>query len=161
LRRDIDVENRTTWFPLFEQLYRQTITGAAEVLLPLLQMAREELSILPWHDRHSATVAVSEGFPGATIRRRINQEWWYGYKGNTPSHADKRRYIVNWLRHSGIPISDPDAQRAFDDPEGDAVDALVLLLASWIAHTLPQECWVAARNRLQEHNKLVEGWFPA
>ncbi len=66
MRRQVDERQKTTWFPLFEQLYRQTIYGAREVLLPLYA---DDVCILPWKaSALPASVVVVEGFPGATIR---------------------------------------------------------------------------------------------
>ena len=39
--REIDDALGTTWFPFFEQLYRQTITGARDVLAPLDRAGRD------------------------------------------------------------------------------------------------------------------------
>jgi hypothetical protein len=65
-RRQVDKDNQTAWFPLFEQLYRQTIYGAREVLLPL---SKQGFCVLPWGwTAIEKTTVVVEGFPGAIVR---------------------------------------------------------------------------------------------
>jgi hypothetical protein len=82
-RRQVDERNHTTWFPLFEQLYRQTIYGARDVLHPLHE---EGLCILPWEWKAlGQPVVVVEGFPGAIIRVHLLKRR-VAYKGPTGAH---------------------------------------------------------------------------
>jgi hypothetical protein len=155
----VDESHKTTWFPLFEQLYRQTIYGVREVLLPLHD---EGVCILPWGStalRESAVVV--EGFPGATIRDRLLKQR-VSYKGSTGAHKTARQAIIKALQTApfAIPISDNIAAVAVEDNEGDALDALVLLAGSWVATTLSSEKWNQQLARLDRCNATVEGWFP-
>ena len=53
-KRNIDRERGTTWFPFFEQLYRQTITGDRDVLYPLSKAKNSARTrILPFHEHAS------------------------------------------------------------------------------------------------------------
>ena len=69
-RRDIDHAVGTIWFPFFEQLYRQTITGGRDVLRVLADM--EQVRILPFDVHAEASgdgSVVVEGFPGWTLKQ--------------------------------------------------------------------------------------------
>ena len=101
VRRRVDRHNRTTWFPFFEQLYRQTIRGAADVLSPLAARSRDEVRVFPWHGDDPAGfaskgAAVIEGFPGGAIGSLGLAAT--GYKGPKASHKDRRRTIVRALK---------------------------------------------------------------
>jgi hypothetical protein len=158
-RRQVDESNRTTWFPLFEQLYRQTIYGAREVLLPLYD---EGLCILPWGRMEIKKPAVVvEGFPGATVRDHLLKRR-VSYKGRTGAHKTAREAIISALRSApfAIPIPDDVAAKAVEDQDGDALDALVLLLGSWISQRLSVDQWKQQLARLDGCGATVEGWFP-
>ncbi|MYH27430.1 MAG: DUF429 domain-containing protein [Acidobacteria bacterium] len=154
-KRAIDRSLGTTWFPFFEQLYRQTITGGRDVLFPLSQAKRDRTRILPFHDCAPATNELSvvvEGFPGATLANYGLPSTGYKHKGCAAE--EQRRLIVDSLIGLGIPISGTDASTAAQDAEGDAVDALVLLCAAWNASRREAD-W---RDRVGEHS-AIEGWF--
>jgi hypothetical protein len=156
-RRAVDEEHATTWFPLFEKLYRQTIYGAQDVLKGLV--AAPDVALLPWQDPDGARVVVVEGFPGVTIRTHLKLKG-IGYKGRQAHHRAEREKIVKGLA-SVLPVSLPEAvaRIAVDDHEGDGLDALVLLLAGWAAQQYPD--WKAKGVALTSERRLVEGWFPA
>ena len=44
--------------------------------------------------------------------------------------------------------------------DGDALDALVLLLGSWISQRLSVDGWKQQLTRLDSCGAAVEGWFP-
>ena len=71
-RRNIDHVHKTTWFPFFEQLYLQTITGGRDVLRALDQAGRDRTRVLPFHEFAAASRELSvviEGFPGWTLEQ--------------------------------------------------------------------------------------------
>ena len=155
-KREVDCRLGTTWFPFFEQLYRQTITGARDVLRPLHQASRERIRILPFCNHAAANdelTVVIEGFPGATLKRCGFAAT--GYKHTGREAEDQRRRIVDCLRERGVPVSDADVSRAVDDVEGDAVDALVLLHAARKASQRPAAEW---SDKVGTHAS-IEGWF--
>lgn len=159
MRRQVDELHQTAWFPLFEQLYRQTIYGAREVLLPL---HNEGLCVLPWGlTAPSESAIIVEGFPGATVRKRLLGRR-VSYKGSTGAHKIKRQAIIEALksRPFAIPIPDDVAVKAVNDPDGDALDALVLLVGSWVAQGLSAEEWTQQLALLDGGDASVEGWFP-
>lgn len=156
IRRAADEEHRTTWFPLFEQLYRQTICGAAEVLYPL--SLHEDVSVLPWTGiRPGSSAVVAEGFPGITIRAALGMRAT-GYKGPAPDRHEARVAIVDALATYGLPLTPEIAALAIADAEGDAIDALVLLIASKTSYDLGPERWEEQRRAMEDN---PEGWFPA
>ena len=153
--RKIDQRLGTTWFPFFEQLYRQTITGGRDVLDPLDQAGRDRTRILPFHDHAAANGELSvviEGFPGHTLTTLDLART--GYKHRTLPAQESRARIVNALRERGVPISDADARTAIKDAEGDAVDALVLLHAARDASLRTAAEWAAVGP-----DASIEGWF--
>ena len=155
-RRAIDRAREATWFPFFEQLYRQTISGGRDVLRALAAAGATRAGILPFDrcagtDRNAAEVV--EGFPGWTLRQCGLRAT--GYKRRDVAARQHRTAIVNSLRRSGIPISDVDARRAVDDVEGDAVDALVLLLAAVLTSARSASEW----RRAATTDRCMEGWF--
>lgn len=166
LRRGVDTQHGTTWFPLFEQLYRQTIYGVGQVLYRLNDTPRDQCCVLPWHwnDYTMASSIIVEGFPGVTLRKRLSIPP-HGYKRNTADGAIVRTHIVNCvfnlIGRESLGNCDHIANRAVADTEGDAVDALVLLLAAWISQAQTAGIWKGQFERLRHDNLLVEGWFPA
>ena len=155
-KREVDGEIDTTWFPFFEQLYRQTITGARDILLPLHRAGRDRTRILPFHNHAVGNANLSiviEGFPGAALKRCGLPATGYKHAGREAE--DQRRRIVDTLRERGIPIRDADATRAVDDVEGDAVDALVLLDSARNASRRTAAEW----NNEVGVNASIEGWF--
>jgi hypothetical protein len=166
-RRKVDDEHTTTWFPLFQQLYRQTIYGAREVLHPLLRCCKDGVRPLPWHDPTDAAALVVEGFPGVTIRDQLALYRAPGkcisYKGRTTYHQSARQDILDTLMAPPfkLPICAEIRRRAVEDKEGDAVDALVLLVAGSVSQALGLAAWQASRDSLEEECRLVEGWFPS
>jgi hypothetical protein len=157
--RQVDESNQTTWFPLFEQLYRQTIYGAREVLPPLYE---EGICILPWEWKAlKKPVVVVEGFPGAMVRDHLLKRR-VSYKGRTGVHKTAREAIIRALKSApfAIPIPDDVAAKAVEDQDGDTLDALVLLLGSWISQRLSVDKWEQQLTRLSGCGATVEGWFP-
>jgi hypothetical protein len=159
-RRGVDDLWGTTWFPLFQQLYRQTIRGAAEVLRPLRRDHLHSVCVYPWDEFTGQRSVVCEGFPGATICRFLGLAAT-GYKGRGQARRAHRELIIARLIERGLPISGEQAQRAIADVEGDAVDALVLLESARRASELPRTDWQRERDRLAECDQEIEGWFPA
>jgi len=155
-KRHIDATICTTWFPFFEMLYRQTITGARDVLSSLDQAERDKVRVLPFHEfasAHNRLSVVIEGFPGWTLTQ--NDLPSRGYKGKDSDSEKERRRIVDALCERGIPISEQDRDRAVRDDDGDAVDALVLLHAARTASQRTADQW---KQRAGEH-AAIEGWF--
>jgi hypothetical protein len=157
-RRGVDTQHETTWFPLFEQLYRQTVHGAGEVLASLHN--EPSAAILPWDANainDSVTSFVSEGFPGITLRSCLGLPAT-GYKGKTTLHSGNREMILDRLA-TLLPITEDVRRRAVDDSEGDAVDAILLAVAARNSCEFGIGEWQKQLNCLGEQG--LEGWFPA
>ena len=155
-KRMIDKQRSATWFPFFEQLYRQTITGARDVLAPLDAANRERVAVLPFHGEYEPTSrrsVVIEGFPGWTLTHMGLKST--GYKNATEEACEYRTTILNALRVSGIPIGDAQWRRAVEDSEGDAVDSLVLLKAAWSSLARDPSEWKKADG----HPRKIEGGY--
>ena len=112
-------------------------------------------------DGAQRAAVVVEGFPGATIRAHLLKRR-VSYKGRTGPHKTAREAIIRALKSApfAIPIPDDVAVRAVEDQDGDAIDALVLLLGSWISQRLSVDKWKQQLARLDGCSATVEGWFP-
>ena len=153
-KRKIDQNKNTTWFPFFQQLYRQTITGGRDVLSRLNAVDRELVSVFPFHDRVVPTCqrsVVVEGFPGWTLSQMGLLP--IGYKKSTTAACKKRAAIIDVLTQSGIPICEDDIKRAVADNGGDGIDALVLLNAAWNMLGRNPLNWIS------DDRSSIEGWF--
>ena len=112
--------------------FKQTWTVVCEVLMPL---ASDDVD-LPCLRPTGSTVSVVESCP-ASVLHRIDQSS-RGYKGRTSEQQDRRRSLVRCLQDEGLHISSSIQRRAIEDPEGDVLDALLLLLAP-ISEPPPRE----------------------
>ena len=112
--------------------------------------------MLPFHNYGPANPELSiviEGFPGWTLERCGIPRT--GYKRSGRDFEDRRRCIVDALRERGLPISDADALTAVRDADGDALDALVLLLAAQDGSRRTATEW----RRDGGSRNDIEGWF--
>ena len=92
---------------------------------------------------------------GQELEHRGNKKIWVAQwhpENGVSLRCGSNRGAVGPLRRRDLP--------ALIDREGDAVDALVLLVSSWIAYLLPQDQWTEELQRLQHSGATVEGWFP-
>jgi len=156
LRRSTDRIAHTPLSPANLRMFRQTWHCIATVLLPLSE--RPEIVIVPLEVRPDGATAlerrvwVGEGCPSSTLRRA---DWPNrGYKGPAEKNRALRRDLIERLkREEGIPVPPEVEVEAFEDPEGDVLDALLLLPAARrFAQSDPAE--IAAR----EPRAAVEGW---
>lgn len=155
-KREIDAETDATWFPFFEQLYRQTITGARDLLARLNGAGRERTSVWPFHGECVPTPqrsVVVEGFPGWTLRQMGLPST--GYKHSTDLARDRRATILDALCADGLLIGDAERRRVLEDSEGDAIDAFVLLRAAWCAQGRAPRDWSLPRGG----SPKIEGWY--
>jgi predicted kinase len=77
-------------------------------------------------------------------------------------HKTAREAIIRALKSVpfAIPIPEEVAAKAVQDQDGDALDALVLLLGSWISQRLSMDKWEQQLTRINGCGAAVEGWFP-
>lgn len=138
-RRTTDRAARTPMAPMNLRVFRQTWSLIVNVLLPLSERG---IRIEPVAGPPTSPVTVAEGCPASVLHRR----GWpaRGYKGAGDPPRDVRRRVEQLLRASGLPLTPRISAQAIDDEEGDALDALLLLLE-------PEQTVVPAEA-------LVEGW---
>jgi hypothetical protein len=141
------------WFAWFVQLFRQTWTGQVE-LISTLRATNPDISVLPWDSTRESATTIVEGFPSASLRYRGLP--FTGYKLSTSAGRERRQAIVSALETLGVPLSSVTKEDAVEDPEGDVIDALVLLLAGRDALATDH---VALRAQLDQSGLLGEGWI--
>ncbi len=156
LRRLTDRIAHTPLSPANLRMFRQTWHCIVSVLLPLSDrpgFAIPPLEIGPGGaGAAEARVWVGEGCPSSSLRRA---NWPNrGYKGPTEANRAVRRDLVQRLqREEGIQVPPEVEAEALEDPEGDVLDALLLLPAARrFEQNDPAE--IAAK----EPRASVEGW---
>jgi hypothetical protein len=77
-------------------------------------------------------------------------------------HKRERQNIISAInaRPFRLPIPDDVADKAVDDEDGDALDALVLIVGRWIARGLSADEWNCQLDGIDCRGATVEGWFP-
>jgi len=163
-RRWCDRAARTPMAPHNRRLYRQTYHGLRDVLWPLLTRHASRVAVLPWDAPVAAErpVWVAEGCP-ASVLKRVGLAA-QGYKGASAAARAARERLLGLLRAVGLPLPRAVCARAADDTEGDALDALLLLVAAarcaaptraarddpaYLDHAA-RRAWLAAAGRLVE-----------
>lgn len=118
--------------PMNLRVFKQTWTVVCEVLLPLVA---DEVD-LPCLRSTDAPVSVVESCPASVLHRLGESS--RGYKGRTDDNQARRKSLVRLLEDEGLVLSPPIRRRAVEDSEGDALDALLLLLAP-VSEATPRE----------------------
>lgn len=129
-RRWGDRAARTPMAPQNQRLYCQTYHGLRDVLWPLVARHAAQVAILPWDApvADERPVWVAEGCPAAVLKRAGLPA--LGYKGAAARHRAARARLLGLLAAAGLPLPAAVHERALADPEGDALDALLLLPAA-------------------------------
>lgn len=120
-RRACDRAARTPMAPMNLRVFKQTWTVVCEILLPL---AEDGLHIAPVHATDSTSI-ISEGCPASALAFRGESS--RGYKGRADANHQRRLDLARRLEDWGVPLSVEDQHAAASDPEGDVLDALLLL----------------------------------
>ena len=107
--------------PMNLRVFKQTWTVVCEILLPL---AEDGLHIAPVHVTDSSSI-ITEGCPASALAFRGESS--RGYKGRDDANRERRLELAHRLGDWGVPLSEEDHQAAAGDPEGDVLDALLLL----------------------------------
>jgi hypothetical protein len=121
------------------RVFKQTWTVVCEVLLPLVSDGID----LPCLHPTDSTVSVVESCPASVLHRL--DESSRGYKGKTADNLARRKSLVRLLEDEGLVLSSTIRRRAVEDPEGDALDSLLLLRAP-VSEATP-------------HEAACEGWI--
>ena len=120
-KRACDRAARTPMAPMNLRVFKQTWTVVCEILLPL---AEEGLHIAPVHVTDSSSI-ITEGCPASVLGFRGESS--RGYKGRDDANQQRRLDLSRRLADWGVPLSAEDQRAAAGDPEGDVLDALLLL----------------------------------
>ncbi len=128
-KRGIDKRFKTPQAPMNIRLFKQTWHCMVSVLLPLMKM--EHVAIMPMQAeiKSKATVWVGEGCPSSSLRA---WQWPHrGYKGDSKNCRLQRESLLNQLmQENGMELSESTQKITLDDPEGDALDSLLMLPAA-------------------------------
>jgi hypothetical protein len=164
-RRAADRRFHAPLAPMNLRLFKQTWHCVVSVLLPLWERAGVAVLPMALAARQSggaegdqacvlsAPVWVGEGCPSSTLR---HLGWpHHGYKGPSPANRERREALLDGLeREGGLSIEPAAAEIALDDPEGDALDALILLPSARRFAAVDQ-----ALVLREEPSAAVEGWI--
>jgi hypothetical protein len=120
-KRACDRAARTPMAPMNLRVFKQTWTVVCEILLPL---AEDGLHIAPVHVTDSTSI-ITEGCPASALAFRGESS--RGYKGRDDANQERRLELARRLDDWGVPLSEEDHRAASGDPEGDVLDALLLL----------------------------------
>jgi hypothetical protein len=121
-KRICDAAFRTPMAPMNLRVFKQTYTLIAEVLRPLVQAG---VRVEPVHAADSS-VTVCEGCPASLLRLRGWPD--HGYKGGGEPPRRVRADILKRLQSRDRIVLAPEmARSAEEDPEGDLLDAILLV----------------------------------
>ena len=145
-KRCTDVEAKVPFSAYNLRLYRQTHAGIAELLLPLVES--DAARVVPMQAPASGKALLAEICPASLLKRL---DVYRSYKGRGGALRDVRRALLKTLKDNGL-VNEPDkslAQRAIEDPGGDALDAV---LAAVAAANLPR-----LRHAARDPVERIEG----
>lgn len=132
-RRGCELVAKVPFSPLNLRLYRQTFHGIADVLAPLrAQGAR----VLPFDTPDAGQIWLLEICPASLLKR---ERLYLSYKGKSASQRENRRNIVGEMA-ARAPFSLPIEMenRAVEDTEGDALDAILAAVCTFRALQRPE-----------------------
>ncbi|MCH2375410.1 MAG: DUF429 domain-containing protein [Planctomycetes bacterium] len=156
-RREIDRNAHTPFSPINLRMFKQSWHCMVSVVRPLaaessvlvLPMGLSENQASPLVDVH---VWVGESCPSSILRARGWKNT--GYKGTNDANRSAREDLVARLQGvNGFDIVDDARRTAIEDPEGDALDSLILLLAGPGFAATDHEALLREDERAK-----VEGW---
>jgi hypothetical protein len=129
LKRQTDQERQTPFSPYNLRLYKQTYFGIRDVLAPLVK--DQAACILPMQSASPHKPWVLEVCPASTLKQ-AGLYLHYKDKGKKEKHADDRALIFEKMRESAsLLVKAPELRsRVVDDPRGDALDAVIAMLAT-------------------------------
>ena len=131
-KRTCDRSAHAPLAPMNLRVFKQTWTVVCEVLLPLVS---DEID-LPCLRGTDSPVSVVESCPASVLHRL--GESARGYKGTTSETRARRTALVGVLEGEGLDLPSPIKRRAIEDPEGDVLDSLSLLLTP-VSEPTPRE----------------------
>jgi len=142
-RRATDIAAKTPFSPLNLRLFRQTYHGIAEVLAPL--QASGAL-VLPFDPPDPQKTWLLEICPASLLKR---EKLYLSYKGKSDSQRQNRQTIAREMAaRTPFEWSAKIENRAIEDPEGDALDAVLAAICTFNALRKPET--LAARDELEK-----------
>ena len=126
-KRATDIAAKTPFAPLNLRLYRQTYYGITNVLAPLLRTGALALPFdEPNADACNDAPWLLEICPASLLKR---EKLYFSYKGKSEAQRCNRERILRECQ-ARFQLEIPDAmqQIAWDDGEGDALDAILAAL---------------------------------
>lgn len=143
-RRLTDRDAKAPLAPLDIRIIYQTHAGQR-----LLAQLPRTVSVLPWDARSSMAVCLVEACP-ASLLRALGLDS-RGYKGDDGTPCARRALLSEALQRTGWPRAPNEVENAVaDDPEGDALDAVLAGLAAWRASETDHNAVARMPSRLAE-----------
>ena len=146
-KRATDIRAKTPFAPLNLRLFRQTYRGIAHVLAPLL---RAGALALPFDSPQTGAPWLLEICPASLLKKH---GLYFSYKGKSEAQRENRERITSECQaRFGLEVPEKFAQIAFDDSEGDALDAILSALC--VARALKKNDW-APRDAIESREGRV------
>ncbi len=124
-RRATDIAAKAPFSPLNLRLYRQTYHGIADVLAPLRAAGAR---VLPFDAPAEGALWLLEICPASLLKR---EKLYLSYKGKSAAQRQNRETIAREMA-ARVPFEwSADLEKAaLDDPEGDALDAVLAAICT-------------------------------
>ena len=146
-KRETDTKAKTPFAPLNLRLYRQTYYGIAHILAPLL---RTGALALPFESPQTDAPWLLEICPASLLKKH---KLYFSYKGKSEAQRENRERILTECQMKfELEVPANLAQIAFEDSEGDALDAILSALC--VARALEKNDW-APRNEIESREGRV------
>ncbi len=141
-RRATDIAAKTPFSPLNLRLYRQTYHGIGEVLAPLQASGA---CLLPFDAPEDGAIWLLEICPASLLKR---EKLYLSYKGKSDSQRGNREIILREMAaRTPFSLGEAMENRALEDSEGDALDAILAAVCTWKAIQEPES--LRAQNELE------------
>lgn len=131
-KRDTDIKSKTPFSPYNRRLYRQTYYGIRDVLVPLVR--DKVVSVLPMQGVASHKSWLLEVCPASTLQRMGQHRPYKGSNRDADKKAN-RAHILKEIENTGLIRIKSSTLRAtiLDDSDGDALDSVIAVLATFRA----------------------------
>jgi len=118
-KRRADIDAKTPFSPLNLRLYRQTYHGIRDVLTPLLANGAHAV---PFEEANEGLILL-EICPASLLKK---EKLYLSYKGKSEAQLLNRELILGGIEQRySIEISEDLRQKALENTEGDALDAIL------------------------------------
>ncbi len=147
-RRGCELVAKVPFSPLNLRLYRQTYHGIADILAPLRAAGAR---VLPFDAPENGAIWLLEICPASLLKR---EKLYLSYKGKSALQRGNREFIAREMANR-IPfsLSESMQNRALDDTEGDALDAILAAICTFKALRKPET--LAAQSEIERQEGRV------